>query len=261
MQLVDIGVNLTNKRFRDDWGAVVDRAAAVGVDTLILTGTNVAGSTQAADLAAQRDGLFATAGVHPHDAKGADPTTMDRLRALAARPEVVALGECGLDFDRDFSPRPVQEAVFEQQLALAGELGLPVFLHERAAHGRFRDILARARPGLVGAVVHCFTGTADELRAYLDLDCHLGITGWICDERRGDALRAALPELPLDRLLLETDAPYLTPRDLRPKPKGGRNEPSFLPHIARAVAALLECSPAEVAAASTRNARRLFKLP
>src|SRR5262249_4358658 len=145
---------------------------------------------------------------------------------------VRAVGECGLDFNRDFSPRPVQERWFAAQLALAAALDKPVFLHERDAHARFVAILKEAPP--VRGVVHCFTGTRAELDVYLEMGLHIGITGWICDERRGAGLAALVRHVPLDRLLVETDAPFLVPRDLRPRP--AHNEPAFLPHIAQTVA-------------------------
>src|SRR5262245_50360377 len=185
-QLVDIGINLAHRSFDRDRAAVVERAAAAGVATMVVTGTSVEASRRAADLARAHPGrLYATAGVHPHDAKRCDATTIDRLRALAAEPGVVAVGECGLDYNRDFSPRPVQDRWFEAQVALAADLGLPLFLHERDAHARFVEILRPYRPRLAAAVVHCFTGTAAELDAYLAMDLHVGVTGWICDERRG----------------------------------------------------------------------------
>jgi TatD DNase family protein len=164
----------------------------------------------------------------------------------------------GLDFNRDFSPRPQQEWVFEAQLELAAELGLPVFLHERDARARFIQILSRHRHRLGAAVVHCFTGSAEDLAAYLELDLHIGITGWVCDERRGLHLRELVKRIPLQRLLLETDAPFLVPRDLRPRPKAGRNEPAFLPHILKTVAVCLELPLEAVAAATTRNTCAFF---
>ncbi len=258
--LVDIGVNLAHRRFHHDVEVVIARALAADVRWMIVTGTSVASSREAAALAARRsDCLRATAGVHPHDAKSWSAATEGELRALAAR--AVAIGECGLDYDRDFSPRDVQRRVFEAQLELAADLRLPVFLHERAAHADFCALLARHRPRLVGGVVHCFTGGPDEARAYLDLDLHLGVTGWICDERRGEALRAAASLVPTERLMVETDAPFLTPRDLRPKPKDGRNEPAFLPHVVEAVARCAGRPVGEVAAATTAVAVDLFGLP
>ena len=257
--IIDIGVNLTHRSFAGDHDRVVDRAVAAGVTTLILTGTSEATSRAAQALAASRPGvLFSTAGVHPHDASHCSAATIEALRALARQPAVVAIGECGLDFNRDFSPRPIQEQWFEAQLGLAAELGLPVFLHERDAHARFVELLRAYRPSLVDAVVHCFTGTAAELDVYLELGACIGITGWICDERRGAELRKLTARIPLDRLMLETDAPFLAPRDLRPRVS--RNEPAYLPHILAAVAAERAQSIEVVAAATTATARRVFRL-
>jgi TatD DNase family protein len=260
-ELIDIGANLTDGAFQDDLPDVLARADAAGVRTILVTGTTVDTSRAALELARLWPArLRSTAGIHPHYARLADGESMASLRQLAADPWVVAIGETGLDFNRDFSPRPVQENVFEQQLALACELQRPLFLHQRDAHTRFLAILKHYRPQLPGAVAHCFTGTADELGDYLDLDLHIGITGWICDERRGLHLRELVREIPLDRLLLETDSPYLVPRDLRPKPRKGRNEPAFLPHILAHVAACRGEDPATIAAASRRNSQALFRL-
>lgn len=258
--IIDIGVNLAHASFRGDREEVLRRAAAASVTALVITGTSERSSREALDLAKTRPGtLYATAGVHPHHAKECGPGTLDALRALAAQPEVVAVGECGLDYNRDFSPRPAQDRWFEAQVELAAELGMPLFLHERDAHARFVEILGAHRPRLKAAVVHCFTGSGEELDAYLRLDLHVGITGWICDERRGLHLRSLIPRIPLDRLMIETDAPFLVPRDIRPRPS--RNEPAFLPHVLRAVAAARGLSPEEVARATTATARAFFGLP
>jgi len=261
-ELVDIGVNLDHRSFDKDRTAVLQRALEAGVKTLVLTGTNVRSSQAVLELARSESlvRLYSTAGVHPHDAQRADDRTLSQLRNLAAAEQVVAIGECGLDFDRDFSPRPVQERWFEAQLELACELNLPVFLHERAAHVRFAGILSQYRSRLAGGVVHCFTGTREELETYLAMGLHIGITGWICDERRGLALRELVKYIPLDRLMLETDAPFLTPRNMRPKPKNGRNEPAFLPVVLEAVAQELGRPVSDVAAATTHTARQFFKL-
>jgi TatD DNase family protein len=257
VRLVDIGANLTHASFREDLDAVLDRARRAGVGTIIVTGTSVEESRRAAELAAAHD-LYATAGVHPHHARECDAGTIPALRAIAALPKVVALGECGLDYNRNYSPHPDQEKWFVAQLELAAELGKPLFLHSRDAHPRFAEILRHHRVGK--AVAHCFTGDAAELHAYLELGLYVGITGWICDERRGRHLVDLVKVIPQDRLLLETDAPYLTPRDLHPQPKARRNEPAFLPHIARAVARA-RGEPAEaLAEAAARNARVFFGL-
>lgn len=259
MQLIDIGANLTHAAFQPDLDEVVARAHAAGVGELVVTGTGVEESRAAVALAAARPGLYATAGVHPHHASDCDEATIPALREIARHPKVVAIGECGLDFNRNYSPHPSQEQWFLAQLELGIELGKPLFLHSRDAHPRFAELLRAHRPEK--AVAHCFTGERAELQAYLDLGLYIGITGWICDERRGRHLLDLAREIPRDRLLLETDAPYLTPRDLKPQPKARRNEPAFLPHIARAVAHALGRPVEDVAAETTRNARELFSLP
>src|SRR5258707_5746003 len=176
--LVDIGINLAHKSYHSDRAAVILRAQEAGVRRMGITGTSVASTRAAIDLARAHPGtLFATAGIHPHDASSATPEALRELGELARAPEVKSMGACGLDFDRDFSPRPAQEAAFEAQLEIAAANRLPVFLHERAAHERFLAILAKARPRLSRAILHCFTGSAAELDAYLALDLHIGITG------------------------------------------------------------------------------------
>jgi len=255
----DIGVNLTDKQFRDDQDEVLERARSAGVTWQLLTGTNVDESRLAMELASQHDDLFSTAGLHPHSARFYSPALEKELRELLTQKSVKAAGEMGLDFNRDFSPRPDQERAFEAQLALAVEYRLPVFLHERDAHERFLPILKAHRDHLVGAVVHCFTGSRQALFDYLDLDCHIGITGWVCDERRGKPLAELVHNIPDNRLLLETDAPYLLPRDLpEPPPKKRRNEPSLLPWIGKRVATLREQDVASVAQLTYANARALF---
>eukprot|EP01132_Coremiostelium_polycephalum_P016696 gene16696-20055_t len=244
MQLIDIGVNLTNPSFDEKHQAVLDRAYAAGVSQLVLTGTSVDGSEQALELC------------HDWNAESAR-----RLRGLLKESRVRAVGECGLDFNRDFSPRPQQEKVLEEHLALAVELKLPVFLHERDANQRLLEILRDYRDHLSAAVVHCFTGEQRALFSYLDLDLHIGITGWICDERRGTHLHPLVREIPRGRLMLESDAPYLLPRTLRPKPKNGRNEPAYLPEVLREVALHREETVEDLAQHSTACARAFFGLP
>jgi TatD DNase family protein len=261
LDLIDIGVNLTHESFASDRHAVLARAAAAGVGRLIVTGTSVTASLAAAELsAAHPETLYATAGIHPHHASELDGHSIDALRRLAGAAKVVAIGECGLDYFRDFSPRDRQREAFAAQLELAAEIGLPVFLHQRDAHDDFVELLEGFRPRLAGAVAHCFTGGRRELADYLALDLHVGITGWICDERRGGELRDAVAAIPVDRVLVETDAPYLLPRDLRPAPAHRRNEPCYLPHVLSRLAAAMAQDVATLAAATTTNAERLFEL-
>jgi TatD DNase family protein len=257
MQLVDIGANLSHAAFQADLPDVVERAKRAGVAQIIVTGTAVDESLAAARIA-DRFGLHATAGVHPHHARDCGPSTIAALKDIARHPRVVAIGECGLDFNRNYSPHPDQEKWFVAQLELAMELDMPLFLHSRDAHPRFSEIVKHQKPHK--AVAHCFTGEKSELHAYLELGLYIGITGWICDERRGRHLVELVRDIPRDRLLLETDSPYLTPRDLRPQPKARRNEPAYLPHILAAVARALGRPAAEVAAETSRNALMLFGL-
>lgn len=261
--LVDIGANLTNKAFRLDLDAVLGRAKEEGVEAIIVTGTSAAASGRAREIAvdSRHTGaprLFSTAGVHPHEARSASRDTYRALRDLLARPEVVAVGECGLDYDRDFSPRDRQRACFEAQLDLAVETKKPLFLHERAAHEDFARILGQRRAEIAGGVVHCFTGDRRALERYLEMDLHIGITGWICDERRGVHLRELVRLIPEGRLLVETDAPYLLPRDLAKRPPGGRNEPALVAHVARTVARCRGEPLDHLAVHTTAAARALF---
>jgi len=225
-----------------------------------VTGTSVPESTHALKVSSAYPGkVFATAGVHPHHARECDATTIPALRVLAQQPGVVAIGECGLDFNRNYSPHPDQEKWFEAQVELACELKKSLFLHSREAFPRFAEILKTY--SLPKAVAHCFTGEKAELHSYLDLGLYIGITGWICDERRGAHLLELVRGIPAERLMLETDSPYLTPRDMHPQPKARRNEPAFLPHVLRTVARALGKTAEQVAEETTRNAEVFFGLP
>ncbi|MGB5738145.1 MAG: TatD family hydrolase [Woeseia sp.] len=260
--LIDIGANLTHDSFDADRAAVLARAADAGVVQMVVTGASEQGSHDAVALAEQYPGrLFATCGVHPHHASDYTDTTDAALRELSQNPCVVAAGECGLDYFRDFSPRDTQRDIFERQLEIAAEFRLPVFLHQRDAHDDFVKILEPYLDRIPRAVAHCFTGERHMLHAYLDMGLYIGITGWICDERRGVHMLEFLAEIPADRLLIETDAPYLLPRSLKPRPKSRRNEPCYLPEVLRVLAQATGRAPLEIAAETTSNARRFFALP
>ena len=262
MQWIDIGANLTHDSFDPDRDAVIERARRHQVLQMLVTGASVAGSAAAIELARRHPGtLFATAGVHPHHAAQLTAAELPELRALLAQPQVVAAGECGLDYCRNFSPPQAQRAAFAAQLEMAVAARKPVFLHQREAHEDFIAVLREHRGKLTGAVAHCFTAAAGELEDYLTLGLSIGITGWLCDERRGAHLQALVPRIPSERLLLETDSPYLLPRDLAPKPKSRRNEPMYLPHVAAAVAAARGESLEQCAAYTNANARAFFALP
>jgi TatD DNase family protein len=261
LDLVDIGSNLTHDSFAQDRDLVMARALQAGVHRQIVTGADLQGSRQAAALAAAHPAqLWSTAGIHPHHAQSFAASTRAELAELLQLDTVVAVGECGLDYYRNLSPPQAQRTAFAAQLEIAVAMRKPVFLHQRDAHHDFMAILEDFRGLLKGGVAHCFTGGAVELEHYLAFGLHVGITGWVCDERRGLELREVVPRIPADRLLIETDAPYLLPRNLNPRPKSRRNEPGFLPHIATAVAELRGESLATVAASSTRNALALFTL-
>ncbi len=262
MQLIDIGANLTHDSFDRDRDAVLQRARDAGVTRMIVTGASREHSPQALELARRHPGeLFATVGVHPHHATEYTAECDAEMRALHAHPEVVAVGECGLDYFRDFSPRPMQRKAFEQQLQIGVDTGKPLFLHQRDAHADFMAMMKNFAGRLGPAVVHCFTGTREELFDYLDQDWHVGITGWLCDERRGAHLRELVKSIPAHRLMIETDAPYLLPRNLVPMPKDRRNEPAFLPHIAAEIARDRGETLEAVTATTTAAATAFFRLP
>lgn len=259
--IIDIGANLAHDSFDDDRDDVLRRASAAGVTHMIVTGSSEKSNASAARLAKASDGvLSATAGVHPHHASDYSDDVDAQIRELSARDVVVAIGECGLDYFRNFSPRDAQLAAFRRQLDIAVETRLPVFLHQRDAHDDFVEVLDEYLPKLSKAVAHCFTGEHESLREYLAMGLHIGITGWICDERRGLHLREIVPAIPDDRLMIETDAPYLLPRTLRPKPKTRRNEPAYLTEVLRIVAETRGQSEAHVARTTTENAIRFFDL-
>jgi TatD DNase family protein len=261
MELIDIGCNLTHDSFDIDRKEVIEAASQAGVVQIIVTGASAEGSQAAYQLASEwPQRLFATAGVHPHRASQYDDEADSLIRGLAGRDGVVAIGETGLDYFRDFSPRKEQRSSFEQQIQIAIQTGLPFFLHQRDAHDDFIAILKEYRDHLSDVVVHCFTGTKPEMYECLDLDCFIGITGWICDERRGTHMKEYMKDIPSDRLMIETDSPYLKPRNLRPKIKSHRNEPRLLPWILGTLAACRDEHPETLAEATTRNARAFFRL-
>lgn len=256
--MFDIGVNLTSSQFSRDRDDVVARAFAAGLNGMLITGTNGEESEAAQALTLRYPNCWSTAGVHPHDSSQWTPEVAGVIHTLLQQPNVVAVGECGLDFNRNFSTPAEQERAFTAQLALAAELNKPVFLHCRDAHERFIALLKPWLDKVPGAVIHCFTGTRDELQACLDHDLYIGITGWVCDERRGIELRELLPLIPAERLLVETDAPWLLPRDLSPKPSSRRNEPAMLPHILERIAYWRGDEVATLDRVIERNVKSLF---
>lgn len=260
-QIIDIGLNLMHRQFEEDREEIIQRALQEKVSPLIVTGTNIRESKKAASYAETWKGkLYTTAGIHPHDAKGCNEKTISELKRIASLPQVVAIGECGLDYDRDFSPREVQGEWFEKQIQLAEELNMPLLLHERAAFKDFAAILKKYKNMASRSVVHCFTGTGVELKTYLDMGCYIGITGWICDERRGEHLRNLVKLIPMERLMIETDAPFLLPRNMKNKPSNRRNEPVFLRHILKDIANCLGKEVEEVCQVTYQNTVQFFRL-
>jgi TatD DNase family protein len=261
-ELIDIGANLTHDSFAGDLPDVLHRAHQAGVRRMIVTGTSVAATRAAIDLhSLHPDRLFATAGLHPHHASELSTDILSELRELASQPGVVAVGECGLDYYRNFAPREAQLAAFRALLEVAVATGKPAFLHQRDAHADFISIMREFRGALTDGVAHCFTGQDNELEDCLELNLAIGITGWICDERRGLHLLPMMKAIPAERLMIETDAPYLLPRSLKPRPSDRRNEPAFLTEVAATVARARGESLQQLAASSTAAAMSFFRLP
>lgn len=232
--MIDIGLNLTHESFAHDLSAVLERAEAAGVTGYILTGSSVDNLESTIALAEKLENAWCTSGIHPHHASSMDVSVDALIRDCAKHSKVKAVGETGLDYNRNFSPRDEQIKSFEQHIEIASDVDLPMFLHERDAGEDMLQILKTHRDDLSNAVIHCFTGEKKTLYGYLDLDMHIGITGWICDERRGYHLHELISDIPLGRLMIETDAPYLTPRNLpkdERKRMGRRNEPCALPYV------------------------------
>lgn len=268
MNLTDICVNLSNNQFKLDRKEVLQRAVEHDVSRFIVVGTDLASSRFCLDWAEERSDVFASAGIHPHDADEAPVAWQQEIEALAEHPKVVAIGETGLDFNRNYSSRANQIICFEAQIAIAEKLQMPLFVHDRESDGLVLEKLrAFSQPAAV--VIHCFTGTESELLAYLEAGFSIGITGWICDRRRGTALREMVHRIPLDRLLVETDAPFLRPHnipaDWLDRHQLGdqykrRCEPAHLRFVVEAIAEHRSESFSEIAKATHENANRLFKL-
>lgn len=258
MAWIDCGINLPAADQLNEFKAMLDEASREDVQRFVLIATNVEESRRAVEFAEQDKRCIVTVGVHPHQASQVSPDFIKQLKSLAQHPSVRAIGECGLDFNRNFSPPEVQRRVFSAQVELAIETQLPLYLHERDALADQLQILAPAINKLPGAFTHCFTGGREALAAYQALDCYIGVTGWVCDERRGQELAEAVPSIDPQRLLLETDAPYLLPRTLKPRPKSRTNHAKYVAHIGAQVANLRGETVETLAASTSVNAARLF---
>ena len=264
LRVIDIGVNMAHRTFRSHWRDVVQQAVRAGADTLVLTGTSLRTCQEHCDMAQtwydehSTKNLYFTVGIHPHDAKSFDRDTLEALRDLLQHPLAVAVGECGLDFNRNFSPPHVQESVFREQVKLACTLAKPLFVHEREAHKELLKILDQVSaddsvPPLPPIVVHCFTGSEAEALEYVRRGYYIGFTGTICKKERGAPLREILPKLPLDRLMVETDAPFMG------FGKGRRNSrPEDVVEVARQLAETIHRPFEEVCETTTATAQFFF---
>ena len=267
--LIDIGANLTHRSFKQDLHNVLERAGKAQISHIIVTGTSLSASREAIRITTKYNQeqqlvkLYSTIGIHPHEATRHSLYNYREqlIDLLKTNKTTAALGECGLDFDRNFSLPDDQRHVFEAQLQIAREYDLPLFMHERSASKDMLSILEKyLKHENFRGVIHCFTsGSLDVLQQYLSLGLYIGITGWVCDERRGKDLVKLIPHIPLDRLLIETDAPFLLPRNI-PKPWPDHNEPSYLPYVVKKLAECYSISTDEVAQHSTENAKKLFHL-
>jgi TatD DNase family protein len=256
--LIDSHCHLTDEKFDADRTEMIDRARAAGVSRFIVIGATGAFShnEKAVALAQERADVFAVIGVHPHDAKTITPETYARLRELAQQPKVVGIGETGLDFYYDNSPREDQRSHFRTFIRLAQELGLPLSMHVRDAYVEAAQILVEEGGEQISGVMHCFTGNANEAQTLLELGLYLSFSG-IVTFKSAQALRDVVRDVPLDRLLVETDCPFLTPVPYR----GKRNEPAYVVQVAQMVAEVKEMSFAAVAEATQKNTQMLFRLP
>ncbi|MFZ7125553.1 MAG: TatD family hydrolase [Desulfobacterales bacterium] len=258
MKLFDSHCHLDDRSYESELDAVIERARAAGVTAVMAVGIDEPSSLRVVEISDRYSGVFAAVGVHPHDARGCSDAILHRLEQAADHPKVRAWGETGLDYNRMFSPRDAQEKWFLRQLEIAGETGLPLIFHERDSGGRFLALLRESGWNGLEGVVHCFSGSPTELDAYLDLGLHIGITGILTVKGRGAGLRELVKRIPADRLLVETDAPYLTPVPERNKHR--RNEPAFVQSTFLKLAEVRGDDPARLAARIWTNTCRLFRI-
>lgn len=257
MILFDSHCHIDDPCFEQDMEAMFDRAVDAGVRAMAIAGVNADTAQKAVDIAARYDHVITAVGIHPHDAADCSPDTLDGLIRLAKEKDCVkAWGETGLDFNRMFSPQKDQEACLKSQLAIAGDLDLPLIFHERDSRGRFYEIVRSDGPASRKGVIHCFSGTQEEMFQYLDLGYHIGITGILTIQKRGRLLRELAPLIPEDRILIETDAPYLTPTPQKNKVR--RNEPAFVASVLATLARVRNQDPEDLAVTIFNNTNRFF---
>ena len=261
--MIDIGVNLASTRFDNARESILENAYNSGVKSIILTGSCFKSNDFCSNYCRDYTGnlnLYFTAGLHPHYASAYDAECDRQIKKLSGDKNLVAIGEMGLDYQRMLSTKQQQKIAFIKQLQLATEFNKPVFLHQRDAHSDFLAIISEYANSLPNLIVHCFTDTVEALRQYLDLGCYIGITGWISDKNRGESLRAAVKYIPSNRLLIETDAPYLLPHNIADRKKYKYNQPQFLKYVLQAIATERDESFAELAQIISQNSADVFKI-
>ena len=262
--MIDIGANLASSSFERDLDEVIERAVEAEIDHIIITGSDESSNQRASELAQSNPGLLSsTAGLHPHHASQWSKAVFDQISDLIRQDHVVAIGETGLDYNRNLSTPEQQRIAFQAHLEIAATCKKPLFLHQRDAHDDFLAMMSSFPDLAHRSVVHCFTDTETALKEYLTLGTMIGITGWLCDKKRGKELRDIVRKIPLDRLMIESDAPYLMPHREKTKKtmkEKNRNEPCTLGQVAQQLADCREESVETVIAASSENACRLFGL-
>ena len=252
--MFDIGANLTSSHFSDDLDSVLDESFEAGVKKICITSSNLQDVRNAKKITERNKNLYYSVGFHPHNAKDFKIEFLKDISIYLDDPRAICLGEMGLDFNRNFSSREEQILCFESQLSLANSINKPLFLHQRDAHEEFLSILDNYKFNQK-LIVHCFTGNLSELEDYLKRDFYIGITGWVCDLKRGLDLRECINHIPQDKLLIETDSPYLSPRK-----KIRRNEPKFLIDVAEEVARLRQQTKESIVKSSYENSLNFFNL-
>lgn len=258
MKLFDSHCHLDDRAYDKDIDKVIKQAKNAGVAAAMIVGIDKNSSSKAVAIAESYEGFYASIGIHPHHAKAVDETSLNFLNRLAENPKVLAWGEIGLDYNRMYSPKKDQEKWFVKQLEMADEHNLPVIFHERDSHGRFYEILKNHFHKGRDGVIHCFSGNKTELKQYLDLDLYIGITGILTIKSRGANLRNLVPYIPVEYILIETDAPYLTPAP--EKNRTHRNEPAFVRSVLLKLAEVREEDPEYLSDAIWENTCRLFRL-
>jgi TatD DNase family protein len=256
--MIDIGVNIQHDFFLQDIEDTIEQSKQAGVEGMVCIASDLEESQFLQTLCLEHPSLWPTFGCHPHQAKSWHSNSANELTQMIKHNRPIALGETGLDFNRNYSTPDEQRYAFQEQIELSLQHNLPLYLHERDAHEEMVALLRAIGGEQITGVIHCFTGSIEQLENYLALGLHIGVTGWVCDERRGLSLQQAVPHIPLDRLLLETDAPYLLPRNIRPRPK--KNHPKYLPWVAAEVARLKDLSQDELVAHTMANTKCLFAL-